>query len=171
MCKKLEDFYYGSAIKSVVDWYIESLGSATMENNIISVQIALETLSYVILVEQNKILTDEAFDCNLASKNIRLLLDTCKIPYGKHELNIFDNIIKNKFDDGVDLVIYLRNSIVHPSRRTHRAVLEVEDIWNIISIGTRYIELVLLFILGYRGEYSNRLVERCYGEVEVVPWN
>ncbi|AKP42731.1 TPA: hypothetical protein KN209_002367 [Clostridioides difficile] len=171
MCKKLEDFYYGSAIKSVVDWYIESLGSATMENNIISVQIALETLSYVILVEQNKILTDEVFDCNLASKNIRLLLDTCKIPYGKHELNIFDNIIKNKFDDGVDLVIYLRNSIVHPSRKTHRAVLEVEDIWNIISIGTRYIELVLLFILGYRGEYSNRLVERCYGEVEVVPWN
>ncbi len=65
-----------------------------MENNIISVQIALETLSYVILVEQSKILTDEAFDCNLTSKNIRLLLDTCKIPYGKHELNIFDNIIK-----------------------------------------------------------------------------
>ncbi|PBH41291.1 hypothetical protein BGU88_19690 [Clostridioides difficile] len=32
----------------------------------------------------------------------------------------------------------------HPSRKTHRAVLEVEDIWNIISIGTRYIELVLL---------------------------
>ncbi|WP_254220587.1 hypothetical protein [Clostridioides difficile] len=59
----------------------------------------------------------------------------------------------------MDLVIYLRNSIVHPSRKTHRAVLEVEDIWNIISIGTRYIELVLLFILGYRGEYSNRLVE------------
>lgn len=104
-------------------------------------------------------------------KNIRFLFDICKILYGKYELNIFDNIIKNKFDDGVDLVIYLRNSIVYLSRKIYRVVLEVEDIWNIILIGMRYIEFVLFFILGYRGEYLNRLVERCYGEVEVVFWN
>ena len=50
------------AIKQVIDWYIETLGNTTIENNIISMQIALETLSYVVLVEQNKILTDEEFD-------------------------------------------------------------------------------------------------------------
>lgn len=37
MCKKLEDFYYGFVIKSVVDWYIEFFGSVIMENNIIFV--------------------------------------------------------------------------------------------------------------------------------------
>ena len=27
------------------------------------------------------------------------------------------------------------------------------------------------YIVNYKGEYSNRLKDRCYGEVEVVPWN
>lgn len=171
MCKKLEDGYYGPAIKNVVDWYIESLGNVTMENNIISIQVALEALSYVVLVEQNKIMYDEEFDRNLASKNIRILMDICKIQYGKDELYLFDSSIRNKFDDGIDLVIYFRNKIVHPSRKGYRAMLEVEDMWNIIQIGTRYIELVVLSLIGYRGEYSNRLKDRWYGEVDVVPWS
>lgn len=171
MCKKLEDGYYGPAIKHVIDWYIESNGNVTLENNIISVQIALETLSYVVLVEQFKIITDEEFDINTTSKNIRMLLDVCKIPYGKEELVTLGNHIKTKFDDGVDLVTYFRNKIVHPSQKGYRVVLSVEDMWNTIQIGTRYIELILLAIIGYRGEYSNRLKDRWYGEVEVVPWN
>ncbi|RDY28386.1 hypothetical protein CHL78_005655 [Romboutsia weinsteinii] len=170
MCKKLEDAYYGEAIKHVIDWYIESLGNATIENNIISIQIALETLSYVVLVEQHKILNDEEFDVNNSSKNIRMLLDICNIPYGKDELNIFDESIKSRFIDGVDITVYFRNKIVHPSRKGYRAILELEDMWNIIQIGTKYIELVILSIIGYKGEYSNRLKNRCYGEVEVVPW-
>lgn len=170
MCKKLEDGYYGPAIKNVIDWYIESLGNVTLENNIISIQVALEALSYVVLVEQHKVMTDEEFDSNLASKNIRILMSSCNIPYGKDELKLFDEHIINKFDDGIDLVIYFRNKIVHPTRKGYRANLDVMDMWNIIQIGTRYIELVILSIIGYKGEYSNRLNERWYGEVEVVPW-
>ena len=49
--------------------------------------------------------------------------------------------------------------------------LSVEDMWNIIQIGTKYIELIVLSFIGYKGEYSNRLKERWFGEVEVVPWN
>lgn len=171
MCKKLNELYYGHAIRQVIDWYIESLGNTTIENNIISMQIALETLSYVVLVEQNKVLTDEEFDENLSSTNIRLLLNSCKIPIGKFELYLFDEYIENKFIDGVDLIIYFRNKIVHPSRKRNKATLHVEDMWNIIQIAIRYVELVILYIIGYKGEYSNRLNERSYGEVELVPWN
>ncbi|EPZ54847.1 hypothetical protein H477_3988 [[Clostridium] sordellii ATCC 9714] len=42
---------------------------------------------------------------------------------------------------------------------------------DILQIGTRYVELVVLYIINYKGEYSNRLKDRWYGEVEVVPWN
>ena len=170
MCKKLEDGYYGGALKNITDWYIESLGDITIENNIISIQIALETLSYVILVEQEKLLSDDDFDKNSAAKNIKIVLDVCNIPYGNEELYIFDDWIKNKFEDGVDLVIYFRNKIVHPTRKDKRVSLSVEDMWNIIQIGTRYVELIILSFIGYKGEYSNRLKERCFGEVEVVPW-
>ena len=171
MCNKLNDLYYGMAIKQVIDWYIETLGNTTIENNIISMQIALETLSYVVLVEQNKILTDEEFDENLSSTNIRMLLNFSKIPLGKEELYLFDEYIQNKFIDGVDIITYFRNKIVHPSRKRNKATLYVEDMWNIIEIAIRYVELVILHIISYKGEYSNRLKQRSYGEVELVPWN
>lgn len=171
MCKKLEDDYFGKAIRNVNNWYIESLNSITLENSVVSIQVALETLAYIALVEQGKIMSDEEFDKNVTSKNIRMLLDVCKIHYGKEELVFFDDWINDKFDDGVDLLIFYRNTIIHPSRKPKKARLEVEDTWNIISIGTRYVELVMLYVIGYRGEYSNRLEPRSYGEVEVVPWN
>lgn len=171
MCRKLHDSYYGPALKHVVDWYIESIDNISIENNVVSLQIALETLSYVVVVEKNKILTDVEFEKNTASDNIRILLDACSIYYGKEELNLFNEYIYNKFNDGVDIFTYFRNKVVHPTRKTKRANLTVEDMWNILQIGTRYVELVVLYIINYKGEYSNRLNDRCYGEVEVVPWN
>ncbi|MGL5642935.1 MAG: hypothetical protein ACRDDM_11725 [Paraclostridium sp.] len=171
MCKKLHDPYYGQALRHVIDWYIESLDNISIENNVISIQIALETLSYVVIVEKTKCLSDIEFEKNTTSDNIRLLLDTCSIYYGKEELHIFNEYIKNKFDDGVDIFTYFRNIIVHPTRRTKRANLTAEDMWDILQIGTRYVELAVLHIINYKGEYSNRLKDRWYGEVEVVPWN
>jgi hypothetical protein len=172
MCRKLHDSYYGPALKHVIDWYIDSLdNNISIENNVVSIQIALETLSYVVLVEKNKLLSDRAYENNTASQNIRLLLQTCKVYYGKKELSIFNNFIQNKFDDGIDIFTYYRNTIVHPTRKRSRANLSIDDMWNILQIGTRYVELVCLHIINYKGEYSNRLKDRWYGEVELVPWN
>lgn len=171
MCRKLHDSYYGPALKHVIGWYIESLDNISIENNVVSIQIALETLSYVVVVEKSKVLSDIEFEQNTASDNIRLLLKICNIYNGKEELNEFNDYIKNKFDDGIDIFTYFRNKIVHPTRKTKRANLTVEDMWNILQIGTRYVELAVLYIINYKGEYSNRLKERWYGEVEVVPWN
>lgn len=171
MCKKLHDDYYGQALKHVVDWYIESLDNINIENNVISIQIALETLSYVVIVEKAKILNDIEFEKNTASDNIRMLLEICNINYGKEELIIFNEYIQSKFDDGIDIFTYFRNNIVHPTRKIKRSNLTVENMWDILQIGTRYVELVVLYIINYKGEYSNRLKDRWYGEVEVVPWN
>ncbi|WP_455543617.1 hypothetical protein [Intestinibacter sp.] len=168
---KLTDDYYNEAIRQAIDWYLQSFDGLTLENNLISIQICLETLSYIVLVEQEKMLTDDEFDENLATKNIRMLLDICGIPYGKDDLFLFDSYINDRFDDGIDLLIYYRNKIVHPTRKRNRATITVEDVWNIIQVGTRYVELVILNIIGYRGEYSNRLLDRAYGEVQLVPWN
>ena len=171
MNNKLIDDYYNEAIRQAVDWYLQSFDGLTLENILISIQICLETLSYIVLVEQEKMLTDDEFDENLATKNIRTLLEVCGIPYGKDDLFLFDNYINERFDDGVDLLIYYRNKIVHPTRKRNRATITVEDVWNIIQVGTRYVELVILNIIGYKGEYSNRLLDRAYGEVQLVPWN
>ena len=171
MCEKLHDSYYGPALKHVIDWYVDSINNISIENNVVSLQIALETLSYVVIVEKNKCLTDLEFEKNTASDNIRKLLELCSIYYGKDELKLFNDYIYYKFNDGIDIFTYFRNNVVHPTRKAKRANLTVEDMWNILQIGTRYVELVVLYIINYKGEYSNRLNDRCYGEVEVVPWN
>ena len=137
-CRRLEDFYYGPAIKNAVDWYIESLNNLTMDNDIISVQIALESLSYVVLVEKTKTITDTEFDKNSASKNIRMLLQICNIPFGGDEMEIFSDEIREEFADGIDLISYYRNKIVHPSKRRNKVFLSAEDIWNILVICLLY---------------------------------
>ena len=167
--KKLEDDYNNLALKRVIDWYIESISNLTIENNIISIQIALETLSYIILVQEEKKLSNDEFDNNTAINNIRMLLESCKLNNNK-ELMVFDDKIKERFNDGIELIIYLRNKIVHPARKD-KIYLSYEDVWNIIQIGTRYIELIILKFIGYKGEYSNRLKDRYFGQVERVPWS
>mgnify|MGYP005764314307 CR=1 FL=1 len=167
--KKLEDDYNNLALKRVIDWYIESISNLTIENNIISIQIALETLSYIILVQEEKKLSNDEFDNNTAINNIRMLLESCKLNNNK-ELMVFDDKIKERFNDGIELIIYLRNKIVHPARKD-KIYLSHEDVWNIIQIGTRYIELIILKFIGYKGEYSNRLKDRYFGQVERVPWS
>ena len=167
--KKLEDDYNNLALKRVIDWYIESISNLTIENNIISIQIALETLSYIILVQEEKKLSNDEFDNNTAINNIRMLLESCKLNNNK-ELMVFDDKIKERFNDGIELIIYLSNKIVHPARKD-KIYLSHEDVWNIIQIGTRYIELIILKFIGYKGEYSNRLKDRYFGQVERVPWS
>lgn len=171
MLKKLEDEYFDISIKKVIDWYINSIDNTNLENSIISIQIALETLSYIILVQDFTVLTDEEFDKNSSYSNIKLTLEKCFIDCSKKELDIFSENIKNRFNDGIEVIIYFRNKVVHPSRKDIFLDINYEDIWNIIQVGSRYIELIILFFIGYKGEYSNRLNERCFGEVEKVPWS
>ncbi len=171
MLKKLDDKYFDITLKKVIDWYVQSIDNTNIENNIISIQIALETLSYIILVQDLMVLTDEQFEDNTSYNNIKLTLEKCFIYDGKKGLSIFDENIKNRFNDGVELIIYLRNKVVHPSRKDNFINIHYEDIWNIIQVGSRYIELIILFSIGYKGEYSNRLNDRCFGEVEKVPWS
>lgn len=170
MCKKLENSYYNTTILNIVDWYIGALNGINMGNNIISIQTALEMLSYVVLVEDESLLSQSEYDSRPANQNIRAFLKKCsidnKIPESAH---LPEDII-DFFDDGVDLLTYYRNSVVHPSKRKRNIHLGFEDMWNTILLGVNYIELSILYIINYRGEYTNRFKDYCFGDVEIVPW-
>ncbi|MRN24717.1 hypothetical protein EAI30_08825 [Romboutsia ilealis] len=170
MCIKLYEEYIGIVFRHCIEWYVEVCGDTTIENRIVSVQIALETLAYAMLVVKNKKISSEKFKDNRASTNIRLLLDMCNIEYNKCDLTVFSSNIKNKFDDGPHIVTDYRNSIVHPSKKNYYKHFTVQELWKILQIGTRYLELVILYSSGYNGVYSNRLNEKWFGEFEAVPW-
>jgi hypothetical protein len=67
----------------------------------------------------------------------------------------------------------VRNSLVHPPKRIeepewpHRD--ELLEAWQ---LATWYLELAVLRLLGYRGEYVSRLrLEGWVVDIEVVPWS
>lgn len=170
MCKKLENNYYNSTIQNILDWYIEALNGHNLSNNIISIQTALEMLSYVVLVEDSRNISKKKFDNTPANQNIRRFLKKCNIDISIPE-NIFSSdTIYNNFNDGVDLLTYYRNCVVHPSKKRGYISLEFEDMWNIILLGIKYIELSLLYIINYKGEFTDRFKDYCFGDVDRVPW-
>ena len=170
MCKKLENTYYSNTILNIIDWYIEALNGHNLSNNIISIQTALEMLSYVVLVEDGRYISKAKFDSLPANQNIRNFLSRCNIDITipKH-IFINKNIIDN-FSDGVELITYYRNLVVHPSKKRKNFYLEFEEMWNIILLGIKYIELSILYIINYRGEYTDRFKDYCFGDVDTVPW-
>lgn len=171
MCKKLENGYYNSTIQNIVDWYIEALNGHNLSNNIISIQTALEMLSYVVLVEDKKSINRSKFDLLPAYQNIRNFLQMCGIDISIPE-NIFTNKnIMDSFKDGVELITYYRNSVVHPSKKRKNFCLDFEEMWNITLLGIKYIELSLLYIINYKGEYTDRFSDFCFGDVDTVPWS
>jgi hypothetical protein len=81
---------------------------------------------------------------------------------------------KKKRVDGPKTITEIRNKIVHPSPNNLRAVEAVggENMLDAYTISMWYLELLLLFLLNYEGEYSNRLIkEKWLGETEPVPWH
>ena len=170
MCKRLEDTYYSSAIDNTVDWYLEALNGNNIDNNIISIQTALEMLSYVVLVEMKEVFNTVEYDRNPAKHNIRRLLKECSLDTSIARIDQFQPDLVDDFKDGVDLITYYRNTVVHPSKSKQNNKLEFEDMWNITLLGINYIELVILYLINYRGEYTDRFKDLSFGQVNLVPW-
>jgi hypothetical protein len=82
------------------------------------------------------------------------------------------------WSDGPEILVGLRNALVHPTvekRRRLEVALEGVFDWAYFeasALSLWYLELLLLSLFDYRGEYSNRLVLSGFRgqEVERVPW-
>jgi hypothetical protein len=77
----------------------------------------------------------------------------------------------NKWIDGPHALTEIRNSLSHPKNR--QRVLDASDSakWDALDLGLWYLELVLLYIFGYQGRYTNRLIKNQRdGDTEPVPW-
>ena len=169
MCKKLEEDYYNDTILNVLDWYMEAINGLNIGNNIISVQTALEMLSYVVLVETEKKYRQEEYDKHSAKRNIRELLEHCGINTEIPRECDMPNSLKEYFNDSVDAITFYRNLVVHPSKKK-TVYLDFESMFNIILLGISFIELVVLYLIGYKGEYTDRFKDYSFGDVHTVPW-
>jgi hypothetical protein len=160
---------------SAIHWYLESnsnSNSGFLQSPIITTQIALELIYNWFIIEKKKMLIKDDSKNILASNKIRLLLSQLnvdnEIPQSFTNLQSF--IDENKdIIDGPEALVQVRNSIVHSQEEKRKKLAKIpsEVMEEILQLGIWYIELSLLNILEFEGEYYNR----CSKKEEFVPWS
>jgi hypothetical protein len=126
---------------------------------------ALERLSWQRFVIDGGVPSGE-FDQLKAGQRLRRLLEDCGIPVAVPAgLGALASEASRRGWDGPWAIAVARDLLVHPKGLQP---LPWHELWG---LARWYVELVLLRMLGFSGEYSNRtLARRFVGAVERVPW-
>jgi hypothetical protein len=164
-------------LKNSIHWYVEANSNAGgVEGGIILLQTALELLSWLVGVEdpKTKMYTERQFDREFkADVRIRHLLAMLNIPStvpagDLPALAAAQARLGNR--DGVGAVVAIRNAVVHP-RRTRRSALArtgTSARIEALSLGLWFLEIALLRLFGYRGDYYSRLKSGTNAEVRAA---
>lgn len=175
--RRLHSDIWAEPMRLSIWWYISSNARAGgLEGSLVLAQAAFELLAWTYLVEDSKILSKRGFEELPASDKLRLLLSNAKIqlpiPSTLPELQKLSKSFS--WQDGPHALTEMRNGLVHPGPKKRRIILDADPIavfeaWN---LSLWYLELLLLWLFDYQGEYSNRLMREVYSseEVEMVPW-
>ncbi len=159
-------------LTSVIHWYIEANTNAGgVEGAIVLTQAALELLATVIMVERDQVFSAATFDRYNAERRLTELLDYCRIPSGPSFKLASYPVLQDFTGPGV--IVRLRNALVH-SKQAKRIDLRnfpFDLRYDAVTLGLWYVELILLWLLDFKGRYSNRLSGGHWaGQVETVPW-
>ena len=162
----LHDHAMGDAVSTALYGYLRSNRGgegAGIDSGVILSQASLERLTIAYLEAQGVSLAKTA--ANLRETLLRLDISTT-IP------NALTRLAKGAgeagWKDGPHALTSVRNELTHPKKRLPFKVGDVVyEAWN---LSQWYIELIILRLAGYDGEYGNRLTERWVGQVEPVPW-
>ncbi len=163
---------------SAVHWYIEANNnSGYTEGSIIMAQTALELIYNWLLIEKNGLLVGKDSENINAANKIRLLLSHIKInnnvPESFSELQDFVDT-SPEYIDAPEVIVQIRNSIIHSQieKRKKISALPIRTKYEALQLCIWYIEMSLLFILDYKGKYTNRCSKELYPkDREInVPW-
>ncbi len=157
-------------LHEVLYWYLNANNSNHgIDPGIILAQSALERLAYEYAVRDRGLIESQGFKNLRASDKLRLLLASLDIP-----LTIPPNLThlsalgrKFKWIDLPHGLTEFRNMLVHPEKKDQGDFkLAHFEAWRAFLW---LIDVAMLRLCGYEGEYSNRLTARWVGEVERVP--
>ncbi len=135
----------------------------------------LELLGWAVL-QRHQWLTRDGLGRLPASSRVRLLLQWAGIPIELPTqlgaLAARRGRLSQPDVAGPELIFDVRNSLVHPPKRIEEPEWpnhnELVEAWQ---LATWYLELAVVRLLGYEGEYVSRLrLEGWIGDTELVPW-
>jgi hypothetical protein len=170
---------WGDAAKRVIYWYVESNTQAgAIEGSCVLEQATLELIIWVYLE------ADLESDSKLPKQKLKYLsqqINHLLLKQGIPQEIPPDLISLIQLADsqswgrnGACAFVKVRNNITHsdPTNRKLLNEMPVSARVEAWQLGLWYLELVLLRLFNYRGEYFNRLRRgvRLFGDIERVPW-
>jgi hypothetical protein len=126
------------------------------------------------VVEREKAMSEGKFDDLKAAQKLRKLLQTMTVPLAIHakyvELVAF--AATQGWADAPVALAEIRHGYVHAKKSRRRIVLSAPNLatFQAWQLSMWYQELSLLYILGHRGEYRNRVTAEWLGMAETMPW-
>ena len=174
--ERWKDQVWQDALKSAIAWYVEANGAGTAsESRIVMAQVALELLSWVLLVETNRLYHQNDFEGLSAAGRIRALLHHIGVPATVPDhLGRLQAVCDADAFDGPGAITKVRNALAHSTKRKRQLMGSVdgEQRWQCSQLALQYLELSLLAICGHDGSYARRGWQGWKGDDEVlVPWN
>jgi len=170
--KKWCDPFWKKHLNSLIYWYIMSnMQHGGLDGAIVMSQISLELISWNLLVQDKHIMPSKIYYENYASTNFRELFSYIGLPLNiPDELNKLKTFaIQNNLEDAPHAITEIRNEFVHPNKKYSNVIdtnIKIET-WKLTLW---YLELTILKILDYNGQYSNRIRKDLWeGQVEPLP--
>lgn len=164
-------------IELVVALYCSAnVNNAGVEAALSLSQVALELLSWSIVVEREQMLSRRGFDSLSAADRIRLALAWAKIPTNLPAIKKTSYSWSSELTgrDGPELLTSLRNAFTHPSK-DKRGELKAFDglgkFWT-WQLSQHYVELLILRLAEYDGPYDCRFGrQRPMTVWDILPWS
>ncbi len=169
----------------LIYWYVESNNSG-VEQGILMTQSACELLAWLVLVQDRKVISDEALEKKLSAGDIlRLLFSFLQIPIAMPPipetsplfLDELKKMLKADFNNLLDCagcITAIRNRITHPKKKGKSTTIlkySPQERTEAYNLSIWYLELCLLRLFEYEGFYNNRLYkEKWNGDYDKVPW-
>ena len=161
------DNHLGRAVSQAIYWYLRSNRSGDgpgVDGGLLLSQAALERLALGYLRKQG------LSERGPAGELIGRALTSLSIPTGipKETPNLRAAKRRQGWKTAPHAIVDVRNELVHPNNRLKVQLRPL--LFESWQLAQWYVELIILRLSGYDGEYSNRLKRRWVGQTEPVPW-
>ena len=167
---RYNDANWGESLAKVVNWYLRSNESDEAEVGIILTQAALERLSYETVGARLRRgqpgRKDDEKEGEWIARALKHIGVSSKVPPACGQLEQFRR--SNGLKHGPHAVVEIRDDLIH--HKMDYGILSSDIYREARELGLWYVEMLLLKLFDYHGEYSNRLTQKRRGQVELVPW-
>ena len=155
------------ALQTAIWWYAQAnSGSPAIDQGIVTAQIATERLSYEYCVCERALVSKGGFEKLPAADRYRLLLSSLDIPIKMPSAakSLVAASSAGSWTDSPQALTEIRNKLVHAGRRGTK--LEADGYVEAWLLATWLLELTILALCNFKGEYWNRV----NSVKEPVPW-